>query len=80
LPPYFARRALKLWGPEIMDQIAKFGILFLLGIFAVLSLIVASGGHNNFQYWSGLGFFVVCILLAFYAVHELTSGKHSDQQ
>ncbi|MEZ5832118.1 MAG: hypothetical protein R3D05_13155 [Dongiaceae bacterium] len=63
-----------------MEQIAKVGILFLLGIFAILSLVVAAGGHNNFQYWSGLGFFVACILLAFYAVHDLTSGygKHSD--
>jgi hypothetical protein len=55
-------------------MISKVGILFLLGLFAVLSLIVAAGGHNNFQYWGGLGFFVVCILLAFYAVHHLTSG------
>ena len=59
-------------------MISKFGILFLLGLFAVLSLIVAAGGHNNFQYWGGLGFFVVCILLAFYAVHHLTSG-HGGQ-
>ena len=57
-----------------MDMISKIGILFLLGLFAVLSLIVAAGGHSNFQYWSGLGFFLVCVLLAFYAVHHLTSG------
>ena len=63
-----------------MEQISKVGIVFLLGIFAILSLIVAAGGNHNFQYWSGLGFFVACILLAFYAVHHLTSGhgKHSD--
>ncbi len=63
-----------------MEQISKLGIVFLLGIFAILSLIVAAGGHHNFQYWSGLGFFVVCILLAFYAVNQLTSGhgEHSD--
>lgn len=58
-----------------MEQISKVGIVFLLGIFAILSLIVAAGGHNNFQYWSGLGFFVACILLAFYAVHQLTGGR-----
>jgi hypothetical protein len=57
-----------------MDMISKVGILFLLGVFAIGSLIVAAGGNNNFQYWSGLGFFVVCILLAFYAVHQLTGG------
>jgi hypothetical protein len=64
-----------------MDMISKVGILFLLGIFAIASLIVAAGGHANFQYWSGLGFFIVCILLAFYAVHQLTSGhgEHSDR-
>ena len=45
-----------------MDQISKVGMVFLLGIFAILSLVVAAGGHNNFQYWSGLGFFIVCIL------------------
>jgi hypothetical protein len=61
-----------------MDMISKVGILFLLGLFAVLSLIVAAGGHNNFQYWGGLGFFVVCILLAFYAVHHLTSGHRGQ--
>jgi hypothetical protein len=64
-----------------MEQISKVGIVFLLGIFAILSLIVAAGGHDNFQYWSGLGFFVACILLVFYAVSQLTGGhrKHSDR-
>ena len=61
-----------------MDMISKVAILFLLGVFAIASLIVAAGGNNNFQYWSGLGFFVVCILLAFYAVHQLTGG-HGGQ-
>lgn len=63
-----------------MEQISKMAIIFLLGIFAVLALFVAAGGHDNFQYWSGLGFFVACILLAFYAVHNLTSdhGKQSN--
>jgi hypothetical protein len=61
-----------------MEQISKVGIVFLLGLFAVLSLVVAAGGHNDFQYWGGLGFFVVCILLAFYAVAELTGG-HAKQ-
>jgi hypothetical protein len=61
-----------------MEQITKIGIIFLLGIFAILSLIVAAGGHNNFQYWSGLGFFVFCVLLAFYAVAQLTGGHHKQ--
>ena len=62
-------------------MISKIAMVFLLGLFAVLSLVVAAGGHDNFQYWGGLGFFVVCVLLAFYAVAELTGGhgKHSDQ-
>lgn len=58
-----------------MEQISKIGIVFLLGIFAILSLIVAAGGHNDFQYWSGLAFFIACILLAFYAIHELTGSR-----
>jgi hypothetical protein len=64
-----------------MEQISKIGIIFLLGLFAILSLVVAAGGHGNFQYWSGLGFFIVCILLAFYAVAEITGkhGKRSDE-
>ena len=60
-----------------MDQIVKVAIIFLLGVFAVLSLIVAGGGHNNLQYWGGLGMFVLCVLLSFYAVRELTNGNHS---
>ncbi|WP_119299821.1 hypothetical protein [Dongia deserti] len=61
-----------------MEMISKVGIVFLLGLFAVLSLVVAAGGHDNFQYWGGLSFFIVCILLAFYAVAELTNGRQSD--
>jgi hypothetical protein len=61
-----------------MEQVTKVGIIFLLGLFAILSLVVAAGGHNNLQYWGGLGFFVVCILLTFYAVADLTGG-HSRQ-
>ena len=61
-----------------MEQITKIGIIFLLGIFAILSLIVAAGGHDNFQYWSGLGFFVACVLLVFYAVAQLTGGHHKQ--
>jgi hypothetical protein len=64
-----------------MEQISKVGMVFLLGIFAILSLMVAAGGHNNFQYWGGLGFFVGLVLLIFYAVHQLTEPhrKHSTQ-
>ena len=61
-----------------MDQIVKVAIVFLLGLFAVLSLVVAGGGNNNLQYWGGLGFFVLCVLLTFYAVHELTGGHHKS--
>lgn len=60
-----------------MDQIVKVAIVFLLGLFAVLSLVVAAGGAG-LQYWGGLGFFVLCVLLAFYAVHELTGGHHKS--
>jgi uncharacterized PurR-regulated membrane protein YhhQ (DUF165 family) len=62
-----------------MEQISKVGMVFLLGIFAILSLTVAAGGHDNLQYWGGLGFFVGLVLLIFYAVHQLTEPhrKHS---
>jgi hypothetical protein len=60
-----------------MGQIVKVGIVFLLGIFAILSLIVAAGGHNNLQYWGGLGFFVLCVVLEFYAVRALTNGHNT---
>jgi hypothetical protein len=60
-----------------MGQIVRVAVLFLLGAFAVLSLIMAGGGHNDLQYWGGLGLFVLCVLLAFYAVRDLTNGAHS---
>lgn len=61
-----------------MNQIVKVAIVFLLGLFAILSLIVAAGGHNDLQYWGGLGLFVLCVLLSFYAVHELTGGDNNS--
>lgn len=60
-----------------MSQFVKFGIVLLLGVFAILSLIVAGGGHNDLRYWGGLGFFVLCVVLLFYAVREVTDGHHS---
>ena len=59
-------------------MITKIGIIFLLGIFAILSLTVAAGGHSGFTYWAGLGFFVFCVLLTFYAVAQLTGGHHKQ--
>jgi hypothetical protein len=60
-----------------MGQIVRVAIVFFLGALAVLSLIVAGGGHNDLQYWGGLGLFVLCVLLTFYAVRDLTNGTHS---
>jgi hypothetical protein len=60
-----------------MGQIVRVAVVFLLGAFAVLSLIMAGGGHNDLQYWGGLGLFVLCVLLTFYAVRDLTNGAHS---
>jgi hypothetical protein len=76
--PYFPRR-INTAGAAAVELISKLGIMFLLGVFALASLFVASGGHG-FQYWSGLGFFVVCVLLIFYAVHQMTGDqrRHSD--
>ena len=61
-----------------MGQATNFLIVILLGLFAILSLYVAGGGNHNFQYWTGIGFFVICVLLCFYAVHHLTSS-HGKQ-
>jgi hypothetical protein len=61
-----------------MEQISKVAIVFLLGAFAILSLVVAAGGHGDLQYWGGLGFFVLCVLLTFYAVHDLTATPHNS--
>ena len=63
-----------------MDKATNFIIVIILGLFAILALYVAGGGNHNFQYWTGIGFFVICVLLCFYAVHHLTSdhGKKSD--
>jgi hypothetical protein len=60
-----------------MGQIVRVAVVFLLGGFAILSLIMAGGGHNDLQYWGGLGLFVLCVLLTFYAVRDLTNGAHS---
>jgi hypothetical protein len=57
-----------------MGQIVRVAIVFLLGTLAILSLIVAGGGNNDLQYWGGLGLFVLCVLLTFYAVRDLTNS------
>jgi len=62
-----------------MEQISKVGMVFLLGIFAILSLTVAAGGHNNLQDWGGLGLFAGLVLLHFYAVHQLTDPEPSTR-
>jgi hypothetical protein len=59
-----------------MGQIVRVAIVFLLAALAVLSLIVAGGGHSDLQYWGGLGIFVLCVLLTFYAVRDLTNGAN----
>ena len=57
-----------------MGQATNFLIVIILGLFAILSLYVAGGGGTGFPHWIGVGFFVVCVLLCFYAVHQLTAG------
>ncbi|MBL9036814.1 MAG: hypothetical protein JNN33_18770 [Rhodospirillaceae bacterium] len=55
-----------------MHELSKIGTVVLLGLFAILSLSVAARGHQDLAYWGGLGFFVFCILLAFYGIARLT--------
>lgn len=56
-----------------MQELTRIGTVVVLGLFAILSLSVAARGHQDLVYWGGLGFFVFCILLAFYAIAQLTA-------
>lgn len=64
-----------------MHELSKIGTVVVLGLFAILSLSVAARGHQDLAYWGGLGFFVFCILLAFYGIAQLTAkpADGSDQ-
>ncbi len=62
-----------------MHELSKIGTVVLLGLFAILSLAVAARGHQDLTYWGGLGFFVFCILLAFYGIAKLTAHSAEGQ-
>jgi hypothetical protein len=59
-------------------DLSKIGMVVLLVFFAVLSLFVAGRGNHDMTYWGGIGFFVVLVLLAFYATNRLT-GEHAGK-
>ena len=61
-----------------MQDLTKIGTVLLLALFAILSLSVAARGHQDLAYWGGLGFFLFCILLAFYAIANLTAHKNHE--
>lgn len=50
------------WGA--MD-LSRLGMMFLIAVFGVGALFVASNGQHGLPYWGGIGFFVFCILLLF---------------
>lgn len=60
-----------------MQDLTRIGTVVVLGLFAILSFSAAARGHQDLVYWCGLGFFVFCILLAFYAIAQLTSPHKS---
>ncbi|HVT51990.1 MAG TPA: hypothetical protein VHE77_10500 [Dongiaceae bacterium] len=56
-----------------MGAIEKFVTGGVLGIFAIISLFVASRHSEGASYWGGLAFFAICIGLIFY---QITGVKH----
>jgi FtsH-binding integral membrane protein len=56
-----------------MGAIEKFLMGGVLGLFAIISLFVASRHGEGASYWGGLAFFVICIGLIFY---QITGTKH----
>ena len=58
----------------------KIGTVVLLVLFAIFSLFVAARGGQDLPYWGGLAFFVFCVLLAFYAVANLTAPRKSHER
>jgi FtsH-binding integral membrane protein len=55
-----------------MGAIEKFLIGGVLGLFAIVSLFVASRHGEGASYWGGIVFFVICIGLIFY---QITGAK-----
>jgi hypothetical protein len=57
------------WG--IMD-LSRYGMMFLIAVFGVTGLFVASNGQHGLPYWGGIAFFIFCILLLFklISVHD----------
>jgi hypothetical protein len=60
-------------------DLGKIGTVVLLTIFGFLSLFVAARGNQDLTYWGGLGFFVICILLAFYAIANMTAPRKGHE-
>ncbi len=59
-------------------DLSKIGTVVALTLFGFASLSVAARGNNDLTYWGGLAFFVFCILLAFYAIANLTAHKSHE--
>lgn len=60
-----------------MNTIEKFVIGGVLGLFAIVSLFVASRHGEGASYWGGLAFFAICIGLIFY---QLTLAKYGTDE
>lgn len=59
-------------------DLSRIGTVVALTLFGFASLSVAARGNNDLTYWGGLGFFIFCILLAFYAIANLTAHKSHE--
>ncbi len=65
-----------------MQDISRFGMMFLIAVFGVLSLFVAAKSQIGMPYWAAIAFFVFCILLLFklIAVHDRHGSAGAGQQ
>jgi uncharacterized membrane protein YccC len=57
-----------------MQQIEKFLLGGVLGVFAIISLFVAARHSEGASYWGGLAFFAFCIGLIFYQISNAKFG------
>ncbi|HVI91961.1 MAG TPA: hypothetical protein VM659_26970 [Dongiaceae bacterium] len=65
-----------------MQDLSRFVMMFLIAVFGVAALFVASKSQEGMPYWAALAFFVFCILLLFklIAVHGQHGGEAHRQE
>lgn len=63
---------------KTMGPIEKFMYGGVFGVFALLSLFVASRHHEGASYWGGIAFFVICIGLIFYMISGVRHASSNE--